>query len=479
MISTPAPLEFLPLAPTEYAADWLVRMVWEDAIPPDPLTARLREAGDLTGRPLELVPVLTPEGFAAKRVLYVGLGPRAGASRSTFHDAAAAAARHVTAKKCDRAAIAFPDAPTESAVLGVACGLMQGSTGPGLRKAEPARYLPGRWVILADSPAANRATAEARAMTLARELVNLPPNELYPETFAERVRDNAAEYKIDCKIWDEAELKAGRMDAILGVARGSERPPRLAVLRYSHGDAAKTLALVGKGVTFDSGGLSLKTNDQMVDMKCDMAGAAAVLAATLAVAELRLPVNLIAVMPLVENMPGGRALKLGDVLKSRSGKTIEILNTDAEGRVILADALHYATELKATHIVDLATLTGACMVALGSEVAGLMANNADWGEAVRLAGKEAGERVWPLPMDAHYGEALHSNVADLKNAPGTRYGGAITAAKFLEQFVGATPWAHLDIAGPAWAEREGPTRDAGGTGFGVRLLVELAHRYAG
>jgi leucyl aminopeptidase len=236
--------------------------------------------------------------------------------------------------------------------------------------------------------------------------------------------------------------------------------------------------LVGKGVPFDSGGLSLKTSEQMVDMKCDMAGAATVLAAMLAIAELRLPVNVTGYLPLVENLPSGRAMKLGDVLRARSGKTIEIHNTDAEGRLILADALAYAVEEKVDHLVDLATLTGACMIALGTEVAGLMTNNDRWAERVRAAAARAGEKVWPLPMFPHYGECIKSHVADIKNTGNSRYdGGAITAAKFLEEFVGQVPWAHLDIAGPAWAEHESATRDPGGTGCYVRTLVELAAAY--
>jgi leucyl aminopeptidase len=262
------------------------------------------------------------------------------------------------------------------------------------------------------------------------------------------------------------------------VARGSERPPRLVVLRY-RGAQGPTLGLVGKGVTFDSGGLSLKTNDQMVDMKCDMAGAAAVLAAVTAIAELKLPVDVLGVAALVENMPGGRAMKLGDVLRARNGVTIEVLNTDAEGRLILADALAYAVDQKVSHLVDLATLTGACMVALGEEVTGLMTNDESWGERVRSAAKRAGERVWPLPMFPLYDEMIRSEVADIRNSTGKRYAGAITAAKFLERFVGRTPWVHLDIAGPAWAEHGGSTRDSGGTGVMVQTLVELARGYGG
>jgi leucyl aminopeptidase len=193
---------------------------------------------------------------------------------------------------------------------------------------------------------------------------------------------------------------------------------------------------------------------------------------------LQVPVNLLGVLPLVENLPSGKSMKLGDVLHARTGKTIEVLNTDAEGRLILADALAYAVDENVSHLVDLATLTGACMVALGSEVAGAMSNNDDWQERVMTAARRAGERVWPLPMFPFYREMIKSQVADIKNVGVNRYGGAICGAKFLEEFVGNTPWVHLDIAGPAWADHESPTRDSGGTGYGVRTLVELAHEYA-
>jgi leucyl aminopeptidase len=215
----------------------------------------------------------------------------------------------------------------------------------------------------------------------------------------------------------------------------------------------------------------------MVDMKCDMAGAAAVLSSMQAIAELRLPVNVLGVMALVENMPSGKAMKLGDVLKARNGKTIEVLNTDAEGRLILADALAYAVDLKPGHMVDLATLTGACMVALGHDVAGLMTNNDAWGQRVLAAASAAGEKAWQLPMFPHYREMIKSGVADMRNTGGSRYAGAISAAKLLEEFVGDVPWAHLDIAGPAWAEHEDATREGGGTGCFVRTLVELARTY--
>jgi leucyl aminopeptidase len=237
-----------------------------------------------------------------------------------------------------------------------------------------------------------------------------------------------------------------------------------------------TLALVGKGVTFDSGGLSIKTNDQMKTMKCDMAGAATVLGAVRAIATLKLPVNVSGYMGLVENMTGPAAFKLGDVLKTRAGITIEVHNTDAEGRLVLADVLTVANERKPARIVDLATLTGACMVALGENVAGLMTNNQPWCDEVSAAAHEAGEPVWQLPMFEEFAEQISSRVADIKNTGEGRYGGAMTAAKLLERFVGDTPWTHIDIAGPAYAEKPKPWLEGGGTGALLRTLVQLARR---
>lgn len=483
--------QFAPL--TEVAADALIVGLYEDEAPAGALApleaklggplARLRQAGDVTGKANELVPLFDCKGIATSRVLLVGLGPRSKADHFVIRDAAAVAARALTGKARNRLAFALPEGqPWAEATLAAGVGLIQGCFGPAIRKSKAERFPPKEiWLVAPSSapvdvirPAAQRAFIEGKAVGLAQELVNLPPCELYPETFAERAQQVAAAAKIECTVLDGKQLEAERMGSLLAVARGSDRPPRMVVLRYRGGNSDKVLGLVGKGVTFDSGGLSLKTNDQMIDMKCDMAGAAAVLAAVGAIAELKLPVSVLGVMPLVENMPGGRSMKLGDVLKARNGKTIEVCNTDAEGRLILADALAYAVDQKATKLVDLATLTGACMVALGDEVAGLMSNDAAWGDQVMAAAWKAGEHAWPLPMFSSYGDMIKGTVADIKNSTGKRYAGAITAAKFLENFVGSTPWVHLDIAGPAWAEHEGPTRDAGGTGCFVRTLVELA-----
>ncbi len=493
------PIQAQFVSPAEVQADWLILPVFEDEGPTGAVAdvdralggaiGRLRERGDVTGKPGELVTLYETPGLAARRALVVGVGKRADADRAALVSAAAVAARAVTGKQLERLAMVLPEnagaASTEMAALAVGVGLMQGSHGPGLRKTKPDRFVPREFAVVAPgSPQADvergvrRANAEGRAVALAQELVNTPPCDLYPETFAERARQIAAEAGLECRVLDQAQVEAERMGSLLGVAAGSARPPRFVILRHkgrSHG----TLGLVGKGVTFDSGGLSLKNTEQMLDMKMDMAGAAAVLAAMQAIATLQIPLNVNGYLPLVENMPGGKALKLGDVLRARNGKTIEIHNTDAEGRLILADALAYAVDDGVNQIVDLATLTGACMVALGPEVAGVMGNNDEWVQRVLAAARRAGERAWQLPMFSLYGEMIKSKVADIKNTGGSRYGGAITAAKFLEEFVGKTPWAHLDIAGPAWLEHESSGRDPGGTGCFVRTLVELAYDYAG
>lgn len=479
-------------------ADWLIVPVYEEGLTGPAqelelltggLVSRLRESGDLRGKFGELLPLLSGPYESAKRVLIVGLGKAEDTERRTLYRVGFAAGKYVAARKHQRVALALPEPSGRlnwtDVTLGMGTGLYAAYRGPGIRQAQPDRQAPEETLLLAPPHApqdithhaAQRAEIEGRAIQLARELVNEPPCDLYPETFAHRAELISQSIGVECSVWDEKQIVAERMGCLLGVAQGSARPPRVVILRYRQGGDKPTLALLGKGVTFDSGGLSLKTNEQMQDMKGDMAGAAAVLAAIQAIAELRLPVNVLGLLALVENMPSGHALKLGDVLRARNGKTVEILNTDAEGRLILADILCYAVEQNAAHLLDLATLTGACMVALGTDVAGLMSNNEPWGERVRQAAWTAGEPVWPLPMFREYADLLRSQVADVKNVGG-RYAGAITAAKFLEHFVADKPWVHLDIAGPAWASEDGPMRDAGGTGFGVRAIVELAHRYA-
>lgn len=487
MITTPKTTIDLSLDPiNRIVADWLAVGVWAD----EPfvgstaeldsatggLLSKLRESGDLTAKHLERIPILNPAGIAAKRILIVGLGKKEEASRSTIHDAASAAARYATEKKLGTLAFAVPSGEF---TLAVAVGLAQGCQGPGVRKTTPTRFAPDKLVLLrGDSSALPRARAEAESLWLARELVNAPPCDLYPETFASAVADSGRINGFTVEIWDETRLVAERMGSLLGVARGSARPPRLAILRYNGNPGGATLGFVGKGVTFDSGGLSLKPTDGMVDMKCDMAGAAVVFAGVQAIAAQKMKVNVLGVLALVENMPSGTALKLGDVLTARNGKTIEVLNTDAEGRLILADALCYAGE-QTEYLVDFATLTGACLVALGTETSGLMTNNDTWGERILAAVRKAGERAWKLPMDASYDGLIKSKVADMRNTGGGRWAGAIAGGKFLEQFVGNAKWVHMDIAGPAWAEGETAAQDAGGTGCMVRAIVEMVNEFVG
>jgi leucyl aminopeptidase len=310
---------------------------------------------------------------------------------------------------------------------------------------------------------------------LARELANEPGNTLTPREFARRAAAIAGDAGVSVEILDEKQIAQLGMGLLLGVARGSDEPPRLIVFRYEPPGAPDTpvLGLVGKGITFDTGGISIKPAEGMDRMKDDMAGGAAVVCAMRAIALSQAPVRVIGVVPTTENMPGGRAVKPGDVLKSASGKTVEVLNTDAEGRLILGDGLWYAKKLGATHLVDVATLTGAVVVALGKLTSGLFGTPPEWVERVRAAADRAGDRVWPMPLFEEYREQLKSEIADFTNTGG-RPAGSITAALFLQEFADDLPWAHIDIAGTAWAEEAKPYLPKGPSGVAVRTLAELA-----
>jgi leucyl aminopeptidase len=326
---------------------------------------------------------------------------------------------------------------------------------------------------------ARRAGVIVDAVALARDLVNEPAAAKAPLDLAGRVSGPAADAGLDVEVWEGERLEAEGMAGLLGVGGGSHRPPCLLRLSYRPEGATAHLALVGKGIVFDSGGLSIKTAAFMEDMKSDMAGAAAIIAATIAIARLGLGVNVTAYAALAENLPGGSAQRPGDVLTIRNGKTIEVLNTDAEGRLVLADALALAAEAEPDLLVDLATLTGACKVALGPKIAGLFSGDDMARERVEAAASAAGERVWPMPLPADYRTLIDSRIADMKNTGTGRYGGAISAALLLKEFVGEVPWAHLDIAGPAFLDSAEHYLPKGGTGFGVRTLVELAADAAG
>lgn len=314
----------------------------------------------------------------------------------------------------------------------------------------------------------------AGAANFARDMVNEPANYMTPKDMAKIAEKTAIEYGFEYTILEREQMQQLGMGTLLGVAQGSQQPPKFIILEYKGGELSQTaLGLVGKGITFDSGGISIKPAEDMADMKGDMAGGAAVIAALRAIAELKPKINVTALVPATENLPGGAALKPGDVLKAMNNKTIEIVSTDAEGRLILADALCYAKNLGLSPLVDVATLTGACRIALGDVCSGAFGNNRELMDKIIQAGKEAGECLWEMPMYEEYKEQNKSEVADIKNVGG-RYGGAITAAQFLAEFAGDTPWVHLDIAGTSRSEKDKAYTVKGATGVAVRTLVNLA-----
>lgn len=447
----------------------------------------LRESGDLTGKLAELLPLYTLPELTADRLLLVGLGEPDELDLVKLEKGLLAAARRSSEKKSHSVAFALPDGPlgAEQCAQTAALALTVGCVGQDLYKAEPTRYAFEKVSVLQRAgseesglrAAVERGALLGEAINLTRELVNRSAEEIYPETFAARAAELADELGVDCRVLDSKQLEEEKMGAMLAVARGSSRPPRLVVLDYrGGGDGAPTLALCGKGVTFDSGGLSLKSNENMSTMKCDMAGAATVLGAVVAIARLKLPVNVRGFMGLVENMVSGSSYKLGDVLTARNGVTIEVLNTDAEGRLVLADVLSYAVDSGIDKLVDLATLTGSCVVALGEEVTGVFANDQPWCDSLLSAARDNGELVWQMPMFDMYADLIKSDIADVKNVGG-RWGGAIIAAKFLEKFIKDRPWVHLDIAGPSFASSNKPEREGGATGCMLRTLVGVAERF--
>ena len=319
-----------------------------------------------------------------------------------------------------------------------------------------------------------RAAAISDAVAWARNMVNTPARELSPDQFAKAAQRLLRGRGVRVEVLDVAAMRRERLGGVLGVGQGSKQSPRFVKMTYAPRGARGSIAFVGKGVVFDSGGLSIKTGSGMETMKTDMAGAAAVIAAMSVLVELGVRTKVVGYTPMVENMPSGEAIRPGDVLTFRNGKTAEVLNTDAEGRLILADALSLAAEAKPDGIVDLATLTGACVVALGEKIAGLMANDESFADEVEAAAKRAGEQMWPLPLPKQYRKLIDSEIADMKNIGSGGYAGALTAGLFLQEFVNDVPWVHLDIAGPARAAADDGYARRGGTGFGVRTLVELA-----
>ena len=470
-------------------AQWLAVPLFEDDAE-IPAAVRRTAIGDVltrlvagkfvTGGTGDSSPILGATGLGADAVQTFGLGNRASFDAGGAFSAGVSLAKRLAAKPKGKVAVIVPDSGDFAAIASaITEGLIVGTRGIDLKKGEKSRHPFESLAILSPgadegllAKAVHRGEIVGTAINLARDLANTPPVEKNPPLFAEWARAEAVAAGLNVEVWDESRIAEERFGGLVGVALGSDSPPRFVILEHRQGGDKPTLALVGKGVTFDSGGLSLKPSASMEDMKSDMTGAAVVLATMTAIARLGLPVNVVGYLAMTENMTGGKAMKLGDVLTMRNRKTVEVLNTDAEGRLILADALSYAAESKPARILDLATLTGACLAALGTKIAGLFSNDHAFAGEILAACKNTGERAWRLPLDDDFKEAIKSGVADLKNVGG-KWGGAITAAKFLEEFVAGIPWVHLDIAGPSWADSDSPSRDAGGSGCFVRTLVAM------
>ena len=450
---------------------------------------------EIQGKAYELFLTPVAAGWRATRVALIGAGPASDVSLERIRRLATAAALAARQRRVARIAfvnrLTAPDRTLRydaaDAVQVITEGLMLATfSGDQYKNQDRGGPAPEQMLVVvppgAGDPSASaleRAAERGRILgessNLSRELCNEPSNVLTPSVFAERGADIAREAGLTVEVLDEDEIARLRMGLLLGVSRGSAEPPRVIVMTHAPAGApsAPVLGLVGKGITFDTGGISIKPADGMERMKDDMAGGAAVIGAMRAIALLQAPIKVIGVVPASENMPGGRATKPGDILTGAGGKTVEVLNTDAEGRLILGDGLWYAQRLGATHLVDVATLTGACVVALGKVASGLFGQPDTWVESVRRASVRAGDRAWPLPLYDEYAEQLRSEIADLVNTGG-RPAGACTAAVFLKEFAGGLPWAHLDIAGTAWADEAKPWQPKGPTGVAVRTLAELA-----
>jgi leucyl aminopeptidase len=426
-------------------------------------------AHNFSGKERELMVAHPAKG--PKRLIVAGLGKREKFTTEKLRRAAAQIGQR--ARTLDLAEISIVPPPgdrsehSQAVVEGVALALYEYKR----YKSKPQKPLKVATVrVDGDADAVRRGEIYARATCVTRDLVNDPPSVCTPRYLADAAK-KIAKNGISIKVFDEKQIKKMGMGGLEGVAIGSTEPPRFVHLSYKASGARRTVAIVGKGITFDSGGLCLKPADGMLNMKDDMSGAGAVIGIFSALAELKPRVNVHGIFAATENMPGGSAYKTRDILRAMNGKTMEIINTDAEGRLILADALSYASRLKPSEIIDMATLTGACVVALGPDMSAIFTASDKLQKGILAAARAEGEKVWPMPLENEYMEMIKSDVADMKNSGG-RWGGAITAALFLREFVeDGIPWAHLDIAGPALVENDRPYRPAGGTGVMVRTLL--------
>ena len=453
----------------------------------DGAISQLISQGEIKGKLSEITIIHSLGKLPAARVVVAGLGKQQALSQDKVRGVVAETCRFLRQKGIDSIATVAQGAgivgiSLESAVQAVTEGALLGVYSFRRHITKEAEYGEIKELTIVEpdetklpllEQALYKGRVVAEATNLARDMVNEPANYMTPSHMAEMAKRLAETYGLELNILEQEQMQELGMGALLGVAQGSRQPPKLIVLHYKGSDSTQLdVALAGKGVTFDSGGISIKPSEGMGEMKGDMAGGAAVMAAISAIAQLKPKINVAAIIPATENLPSGNALKPGDILTAMNGKTIEIISTDAEGRLILADALSYTKKLDAKHMVDVATLTGACRVALGDVCSGAFGNNQELVDKVIAAGAEAGEPIWQMPMYEEYKEQNKSDVADIKNVGG-RYAGAITAAQFLAEFVGDTPWVHLDIAGTSMSQKERVHLVKGATGVPVRTLVNL------
>ncbi len=453
------------------------------------MIARLLKRGDFKPKPGAAC-LLYPDGrLAAERLALAGLGKRSEFTQNRLRQAMGKAALALRKAGAKDIAVAVDGLAMDAEVLGqtVLEGSMLGlyrflqyktdkDNGPA-SDVELCTIVTGDPALvsgLRQGAAVGKIISDATIM--ARDMVSAPPADMTPAVIAQRAKKIAKEFGLKVQVLERKQMQRFGMGGLLGVASGSAQPPQFIILEYRRGGKKPFIALVGKTITFDSGGISIKPAENMDKMKDDMSGGAAVLGTLRTAAALKLPLNIVGLLPATENMPGGRAYKPGDVLRTMSGQTIEIVNTDAEGRLVLSDALSYACRYKPAAIVDIATLTGACSIALGNEATGMLGTSDALKARMRAAGEKTGERVWELPLWDEYYALIKSDIADMKNAGG-RAGGVITAAALLSKFVQKHPWVHLDIAAMAWADKERPYTPKGATGIGVRLLTQFLRDY--
>jgi leucyl aminopeptidase len=481
--------------------DALVSYVFENA---DPVQGRIAEldqftegllrklaaSGELTGKSLEMTLVHAPRGLKASRLLLVGAGKREKFDTAMLRKIAGAALRYLKSRGVKQFAFVLRENESaEAAAQAVAEGALTANFESDKYKTDRKDAKSVDSIALTGFSDQDRGAAEkglgrgrviADSQNFARDLVNEPSNKLTPKTLAEKAEAMAKEAGLSVDILDEKRIAELKMGALLSVAQGSVEPPRMMVVTYtpSHPKpGAPVIGLIGKAVTFDTGGISIKPSDGMEKMKYDMAGGATMLGVMRALAALKPNVKVICVVPSTENMPGGRAQKPGDIQTAMSGKTIEVLNTDAEGRLILADGIHYAKQLGATHLIDAATLTGAIVVALANVNVGVFGSDQGFTDKFLASAKATGEKMWQMPLDDEYREFIKGTVADIQNIGSGKGGGAITGAMFIKEFTGDSPWIHLDIAGTAWNDDAKPWLAKGPTGVALRTLINLVMSY--